>query len=458
MNLKKYIPGTDAYKWEIVKQTAKERGIDLRAMLMKADRNLAVNLFDRELYRVLGVDMPVYMDDVLSDYIGKGYSFNADVYSIVNYRATLQASIPWKLYRKKGEDWELIQDHPLLDLVNTLDLRALSTYEDITGNSYIYAPWLESGVNRGKTTELNVLKADLVQIVSGGPMQPIQGYKYIIDNKNSKGIPKDEVLHFKNFNPNSQAGSDLYGMSPLKAAVRQVALSNSGTDSMNAAFTNQGVKSIVFAKDNESVAWTPEQALALKQSWERKNGVRETGKVVFHSKELGKIDLGLSPVELNTLAGMLHNFRQLCNVFDGFPTVLLNDNENSTYNNMDAADKRVYTNNTIPRRARWRDGLNAWLTPRYGDDLYLDYDTSGIDVLQENKKELTEWLNAAWWVKVSDKQKMLGTTEDKAMDVYMVPNNLVPVRKIDDLFASATIDEELKRLKDAGINEYNQRE
>lgn len=424
-------------------------------LIMKAANERGINMFDRELYRFLGVDMPVYMADSPASYIENGYAFNADVYSIVNYRATLQQSIPWKLYRRRGaEEWDVIQEHELLDLVNTLDLRALSTYEDVVGNSYIYAPWLESGANRGRTRELSVLKADMVQIVSGGPMMPVQGYKYIIDSNNAKGIPKEEVLHFKNFNPNSNAGEDLYGMSPLKAAVRQVSLSNEGTNSMNAAFKNQGVKSIVYATDNADVSWTQEQALQLDRSWRQKNGVGKTGSVVFHSKQLGKIDLGLSPVELNTLAGMLHNFRQLCNIYDGFPSQLLNDNESSTYNNLDAADKRVYTNCAIPRRARWRDGLNAWLTPRFGNDLYLDYDTSGIDVLQENKQELAGWLEKAWWVKGIDKQKMLGTPEDPQMDAYFIPQGLVPFTSLQEFNRPTDIEEEVKRLKEKGISDY----
>ncbi|GAB2539943.1 phage portal protein [Rufibacter soli] len=426
-------------------------------LIQKAASTMGLNLFDRELYRYLGVDMPVYMEDSHTSYLQNGFAFNADVYSIVNYRATLQASIPWKLYRKKGaDDWDIVQEHPLLDLVNTLDLRALSIYEDTVGNAYIYAPWLENGPNKGKAVELNVLKADMVQIVSGGPMQPIKGYKYIFDNENYKGIPKEEVLHFRNFNPHSGAGQDLYGMSPLKAAARQVSLSNDGTMSMNAAYKNQGVKAIVYATDSADAQWTQTQAQDLDRTWKQKNGVGRTGQVVFHSKQLGKIDLGLSPVELATLEGMLHSFRQLCNVYDGFPSQLLNDNESSTYNNLDAADKRVYTNCAIPRRARWRDGLNAWLTKRYGEDLYLDYDVSGIDVLQENKKELAEIMAASWWVKVIDKQKVTGNPEDAAMDVYMVPNNLVPIRDLNDLTRPTDIEEEVKRLKAAGISDYGE--
>ncbi|GAA4299512.1 phage portal protein [Nibribacter koreensis] len=432
------------------------KGYDL-PLLQKAASSMGVNLFDRSFYQMLGVDMPVWMEDKANEYLERGY-LNADVFAITNYRANLQRNVKWKLYKKNGtESWDILEDHELLSLVNGLDLHAMSVYEDVTGNSYVYAPWLESGVNRGKATELSVLKSDLVQIVSGGAMEPVRGYKYIIDQNNSKGIDKAEVLHFKNFNPSSQAGSDLYGMSPLKAAIRQVSLSNAGTDSMAASYKNQGVKAIVYSKDNENVQWTEEQAVGLKRSWEQKNGIGRNGSVVFHSKELGKIDLGLSPVELNTLAGMLHSFRQLCNIYDGFPSQLLNDNESSTYNNLDSADKRVYMNCVLPRRSKWRDGLNEWLTPRYGADLYLDFDTSDISVLQENKKETAEWVDKAWYIKVKDKQKILGTPEDPNMDLYMVPNNLIPVKDIGDLTRSTDIEEEMKALKEKGVSEYGQK-
>lgn len=426
---------------------ALQMGYDL-PLLMKAASQGGVNLFNEDYYRYLGNDQPVYMEHNASNYLTKGFMFNSDVYSIINYRANLVNSVPFKLYKKVGpNEYEIIENDTtgLLDLVATLDRKALSIYEDTVGNAYIYAPFLDVGGNRGKTTELNILKADIVQIVTGGALEPIKGYKY--SGSTSPAIPASEVLHFKNFNPSNDPHDSLYGMSPLRAAVQQISVSNDGTYSMNAAFKNQGVKSIVFAKDNKDAEWTQEQAVNLKDTWQRQNGPGKQGSVVFNSKELGKIDLGMSMVELNTLSGLMHNFRQLCNVFDGFPSVLLNDNESSTYNNLDTAHKAVYTNCVLPRLYRYRDGLNKWLTPRYGKDLYLDIDTSGIEVLQENKKETAEYLERAWWVKVVDKQKMLGTPEDPGMDFYMVPNNLVPVRNLEDLQPDTSIDEALKKLK-----------
>lgn len=414
----------------------------------------SVNPFDKALYRWLGDDMPVYMADDAEAYIRDGYAFNADVYAIVNYRAKLVQSIPWKLYRKKGKDsYDIIDSDPLLDLISTINFLELSAYEDLTGNAYLYAPFLEVGPNRGKATELHVLKSHIVNIVSGGWQEPVKGYRYSFDYSNEGTISKEEVLHFKSFNPNVQHGTDLYGMSPLKAAAHQVALSNSGTLASNMAFKNQGVKGVLFGKDSNDKEWTQAQAQMLEAAWQRKQGASKSGTLAFSPKELGFIPLGLSPVDLNILAGMLHNFRQLCNVFDGFPSVLLNDNENSTYNNLDAAHKAVYTNCVLPRLYRYRDGLNKWLTPRYGKDLYLDIDTSGIEVLQENKKETAEYLERAWWVKVNDKQKMLGTPEDPAMDFYMVPNNLVPVRDLSDLQPDTSIDAAMKALNHKEYNE-----
>ena len=419
----------------------------------KAVSDTGLNVFQQALYWTLGINQPVYMADNYNAYITKGY-LNADVFSIVNYRANLQQNITWKLYRKTGaESWDVIQDHELLELVNTLDLYALSVYEDVVGNAYLYAPWLEFGANKGKTKELNILKADLVQIVSGGANMPVKAYKYITDSRNAVGIPAEQVLHFKRFNPSSDPQDSLFGLSPLKAAAQNVALSNFATHSMTASYANQGVKALVFSKDNAEVNWSREQAMDLQDTWRRKNGVNQTGDVVFHSKELGKIDLGLSPVELGTLAGKVQNFRDLCNVYDGFPSPLLNDNERSTYNNLDSADKRVYTNCAIPKRARWRDGLNKWLVPRWGDDLWLDYDTSNVEVLQENKKETAEYLEKCPWIKLMDKQKIMGFPEDKNLDFYLFPPGQVPVQNINDLMPTTQAND-LKRLREKGGSEY----
>jgi HK97 family phage portal protein len=413
--------------------------------------------FRESLYRYLNQDMPTLMPDNASDYISKGY-INADIYSIVNYRANLQKNIPWKLYQRKGnskEEWDIIQEHELLDTLDTLDLLALSIYEDTIGNAYVYAPFLMAGMNKGKAKELSVLKGDLVTIISGGSLQPVKGYRYSIDLDQARSIDADDVLHLKLFTPDSDPQGSLYGMSPLRAAVRQIAISNDGSHALSSAFKNQGIKSIVFAKDDEHSDWTAEQSKNLETAWKRKNGPGKYGDVVFNSKELGKIDLGLSPVELETLKGLQFNFKQLCNIYDGFPTQLLNDNESSTFNNLDSADKRVYTNCVIPKRARWRDALNKWLTPRYGDNLWLDFDTSDISVLQNDRGELATWLDKAWWVKGIDKQKMLGVPEDPLLDGYFLPMGLQFVKDINDLSPQDTdIEEAIKHLKERGVNEY----
>jgi len=438
------------YDNPILKQALEQKAITQGGQIL--------NPFHRALYQGLNNDLPVYMADDANAYVTKGY-MTADVYALVNFTGNVAAGVPWKLYQKSGKDnWDVIQDHELLERIARPNkyqswpelIKELTAYEMLTGNSYVYAPFLDNGLNSGKTTELHVLKAHMVQIISGGWKQPIKGYKYIMDTESKgKDIGPNDVLHFKNFNPYGYGGEDLYGSSPLKAAIKQVAVANDAATAQNAAFVNQGVKGIVHGTGD---AWTEQQAVKVDESWKRKNGVQNTGKIVFTPGELGYIPLGLSPVDLNIIQGMLHNFRQLCNIFDGFPSVLLNDNENSTYNNLDAAHKAVYTNCVLPRLYRYRDGFNNWLTPRYGSDLWLDIDTSGIDVLQENKKELAETLEKAWWVKVVDKQKMMGVPEDPKMDFYMVPMNMVPMNDINDVIPPDTgVEEAVKALEAKGF-------
>ena len=101
-------------------------------------------------------------------------------------------------------------------------------------------------------------------------------------------------------------GSHLYGMSPLKAALRRLSRSNSAVKSSAAMFENQGVKGILYMDDprvmggNFNVAETTKQVEAVKEKLTRGEwaGAENHGRIGFSGYKLGWQDVGLSPVDL----------------------------------------------------------------------------------------------------------------------------------------------------------------
>ena len=56
----------------------------------------------------------------------------------------------------------------------------------------------------------------------------------------------------------------------------------------------------------------------------------------------------------------------------------------ATYQNAKEAKKAMWENCVIPMLDEIQNGLNAWLTPQFGD-VWLKYEVDHIDALQEDK-------------------------------------------------------------------------
>lgn len=411
-------------------------------------------------YSTLFNGQPIWDESKNETYIGKGYSYNADLFAIVNYIATTASVIPWKLYNMKDNgELEEKKNHPLIDLIERpnnemgqgLFINSLLGYKYLTGNSYIYAPRMESGLNKGQTKELYVLPAPLVEIIFGTTFDPVRGYsfKYSAD-KEGLEIRKEDVLHLKTWNPETnQYGSNLYGMSPIKAALRLLTQSNESYTANVRAFQNMGAAG-VFSREGDG-DFTEEQAKTLQRDWDiKRTGADNINKVLFSGANLKWQQLGLSPVDMAILESQKLSFRQFCNIFK-FPSILLNDAEKATYNNIIEAKKILYQDVVIPDLRTLRDELNRWLVPSFNqgnEKLWLDPDFSGVEALQENLKEKAEWINSFPWITVTDKQRMMGVTEDKTMNKYFVPTSIM------EYGGEITPEELEKELKRLGVSEY----
>lgn len=412
------------------------------------------------MYQWIGTNTPIWADQDNDSYINEGFAKNADVFSIVNYIIKRMGSIPWKLYsyNAKGEMTE-IKNHPLIDLIERPNpmmgqaffIQSLFANKLILGNGFLYMPRLENGLNKGKAQEMWIMPTVKTEVVSNGFASPVDHYRFM-GTTTPKFMPQD-VIHLKYVNIdclNNQA-SDLLGMSPLRPGSMVLTQSNDGYTAQVKSFQNMGAVGIL-SKKNESTkggnTFTKEQAEYVRTYWaDNYSGAHNAGKIHITSAQLEFIKMGLSPVDLNILEVMKLSFRQLCNLYQ-FPSQLLNDNEHATYNNIREAKKALYTDVIIPELQSLRDELNRQLVPAYGDNLYLDIDTSGIDVLQDDKKALAEWLAAAWWIKGIDKQRMMGVTEDEEMDKYFIPANLLASD------VEAIPEDVLKLLKDKGVEDY----
>jgi HK97 family phage portal protein len=433
---------------------AAKAGYDLPLLMNEATQLANQNALNAALYEYYSkgqVVFPTYDAERSS----KAYAQSDDLYSIVNYIITTAGQVPWKVMVRQSDGTSKPENGALQYLIDNPNpnqgraqlVTAALGYKLLTGNTYLWAPRLDAGSNKGKTKELHTLPANLVKIKFGTPDQPISGYKLKYSNYEKDDLLPDDVMHSKYFNPDIDTYGDMYGLSPLRAAARKMGISEEGALSLGTSFKNGGPEGII-SRDGEE--FTEVQSRNLVDRFAKMfSGSRNRGKIAMTGAQIKWTPLGLSPVDLKILETQHWTFEGLRNVYR-FPDNLLSSGaKGATFNNKLEAKKQLYTECVIPELQAFLDDFNRWLPMAYdtSGNTYVELDLSGIDVLQEDKKAKAEYLATAWFIPVDRKQEMMGeAVDEKWKGVYMIPNNLIPVKDISDLQPDTSIDGAMKAL------------
>jgi hypothetical protein len=379
----------------------------------------------------------VSVTDNAENYLKNGYDCNDIIYSIVNLIIDKIRLAPWAIYQVKDES-SLKQLRTLtkldvpgnftkakqlqnksLELVsnagwwgNLIEYpNSSETFQDffangcgyklLTGNKYIWGENIPDGRDGGMPNSLELLPSHLIDIIVaklvGAETRPaVLGYgnKSLPDKK----YPVTEVMHEKYMNYNwNTAGAQLYGMSPMKAALTKVNLANSMVKTNTAKIQNGGVETVLFVDDQRPGLPAQGQLDGIKAkltSGGEYTGPVNWGKIATSAYKMGAVKLGSTPVELNLYEAEMAIVRALCNVFGGVPSTLLNDPENKTFNNMKEGEKALTSRCALPLLTAGRDNLNRkahqdWKLPK---NWIIDFDITAYSELQEDMKEMAGWL------------------------------------------------------------------
>ena len=112
------------------------------------------------------------------------------------------------------------------------------------------------------------------------------------------------------------------------------------------------------------------------------------------------------------------------------PDLLIGVKDNAKYNNMQEAKKALYTENIIPAAEQIKSCINRLFQKDFGHNELIDFDTSKIEVLKDNKIELINTLNASEFHTVNEKRKMLNLDSINGADEILIkgmPSTLTDV-------------------------------
>ncbi len=446
-----------------------------KSIINKSSQLTNIN-YNKAIYNWLGESI-VWNPENDDSFITEGYRKNATVYSLINLITKAATTIPFQVYEIDNKnDYKrykaltsgvfdsttiqkaaLLQKRSLIELSDTelhkiLDrpnpaqsynafITELISFGKLTGNRYIYGIGPESGPKVGKYSELYAMPSQIMEIISGGIMQPVQKYK--IQYNGTYEIDAQDICHIKDFNPYYDGtGSHLYGQSPLQAGLRSLTTNNEAVQTGVKYLQNQTARGLLMSEEGDL---NEVQAQQLKDKFRTQfQGSNNAGDVIITPKKLSWVNFGLNATDVSLIEQYNASVKDLCNIYN-VPVQLLNNTDSASYNNMKEAKKALYQNAVIPELIKIKDELNRWLAPMYGDKLCIEFDFTVIPELQEESDKVVDQLSKAWWITPNEKREVMNygvDEEDETLNDYYIPANLIPVKpnEIDAPIESIDID------------------
>jgi HK97 family phage portal protein len=430
--------------------------------------------YQTAMYGWLNNGQPVQMADNSFTYIQDGYQFNADVYSCVDLILTKLSQCTPTVYAVTKDKVNQVQKYRNLLASNTHEARIkakiietkamketyfqpisdllmspnrLQSWTDwvknyagmylLTGNTYNYYNSINPKTK--KWGEMYVLPAQFIQIISGGDLAPIAGYRIINQRFFGSDIydfSSDTVSHMKTFNPNyTNFGSQLYGQSPLSAYRLTLQKNRDGRIEANKQMKNGGAMGILSPQAGAPVL-TPDQARDLKEQVASKH--RSAGDLIERifaaGAPLNWQQIGLAVSDLMLLESLDFDKKDICNAYH-VPVILMNDMSAATDNNVAAHMKAFIYNVIIPLCNLISDRLTRDICTAYNTDAVkyvIQLDPTTLPDMSDDMQKVASWMAQSWWLTPNERRQGMGfeTSKEPNTDKIIIPSmNML----IDDL-------------------------
>jgi HK97 family phage portal protein len=350
------------------------------------------------------------------------------VYSCTNAIADDVSTIELHLENFQKGDWIEVEHNMVLDLlknVNEVDtwtdlLVATQSYLELEGNSFWYLP-------RGKTTrkpaEIWALNPTKVTVVKS-ETEVVGGYIY----QNPKGemipIPKEEIIHFKRFNPFNR----YRGIGTVYASALAIDIDNYSGQFNRNFFFNAAVPSAVLKTTGEM---TEEQYQRLKAEWEsRYTGTHNAHRLAILQNGLEYQPIQMTQKEMQFLEQRRFSRDEILAIFR-VPKTILGIADDVNRANAETSDYVFARRVVKPRMNFLVSRLNESLLPMFGMDDNLWRFTFDDPVQENEDQEIREHtasltLGSAWMTP-NEVRAEEGLPPIENGDSLLIPLNAIPL-------------------------------
>ncbi|PTX14438.1 HK97 family phage portal protein [Pontibacter mucosus] len=444
--------------------------------------NAELSRYNLQAFRFLADGQPIYLDAKAESYITEGYTAIGAVYECVNLILKKIASSPPIIYEIKDEakrqKWhnlsksdsieqkalalqlkaqavEEVSPKEIQELLNKPNplqgykdyIRQLAGFYLLTGETMAYN--VGPLGQKDKIVHSWPLPTHLVDVISGGMFEPIKEYIFKFSTDKTYAFPASDVARIRMFNPLFDVqGSQLRGMSPLRAYLKKLARAKAGDKEVLKQLQNGGAFGILSPKNAQDTL-TPAQKDALKQRLiDAKNAKDDLARIFPATVAMDWQQIALSIADQKLLELLQATDEDIYRAY-GIPLVYRSTDASTLNNEQHASRKLIY--DAVQPIA---DDLSELLTKimcepvnkRLGKKYYIELDTSSLPEMQNDMKAISEWLEKSHELTMNEKREVKGwgRLEAENMDIPLVPKNLTRVDMVhltDDAFTQGVAQE-----------------
>jgi HK97 family phage portal protein len=311
------------------------------------------------------------------------------VYRAVTIISRNAAAVPWGLYHNDSGEFDY--QHPLSKLLanpcpdlSRLDLFImLQQWQQLTGEAYLWKNMIGS-----ETRELWPVSPERLRPI------PSARHDMLLTGYNERGpggwfdhmsqvYTRDSVVPFRFIDP----ADPLRGIAPLESAARSVDIDVEQQKFNAAAMSNRGVLDTVISYKE---ALTQDQYDAVKEQIRSRIAGASNAREPYVTGGGATVQrLGLTPVEMDFLAGRKWNMTEIFAIF-GVPVQLGAAVDAMTYDNYSISRRVLWEMTILPILDDHRDTLNRAFHSEIPDGFSLHYDTRGITALKEDDERVAK--------------------------------------------------------------------
>ena len=364
--------------------------------------------------------------DRLGNYI-KAMALSDSVYSCITTIQLAASTVPWYLYKKSGDGLAEVESHPVVDFLMrpgrrmtwTKFLQKYLMHKLLTGNAYLLLN-IPSFKTKIETKFLNPNRV-IPELRDGNIV-----YKY-----GSNMFSEEEIIHFTMPNPEEDETNELRGLSPIASIAKKIDIGNYSEEWMFRLLENGAMPAISVFSERPL---TEDQRRFLKEQFQKEYMGPEMVMKPLILEGLKPLRMGFSPNDINFQPLQVGILRRVANVYH-VPSELLGDVEYKTYSNAKEAVKALYHWAVLPHLNELKEELNYRIVRQFGEDLYIDYDISGIEALSADLAELWDRVGKAKdrsLITINEAREELGwgRSDEAGADKLLATGNTIPLEFI----------------------------